>query len=100
MRWLHAVVAKVARCFDKSDAKVSLPDAIYHYACRERVLATGDPVGKRGPPLLLGRLLVQLHIAERAEHGGDNLLLRLLGIAAIEQMDCVGFAEDAGEDFL
>jgi hypothetical protein len=100
MRWLHAVVAEVARCFDKADAKVALPNAIYHDACRERVLGAGDPVGKRGPPLLLGRLLVQLHVAERAEHGGDKFLLRLLRISAIEQMDFVWFAEDAGEDFL
>jgi hypothetical protein len=45
-------------------------------------------------------LLVQLHIAERAEDGRCDFLFRLLRIATIEQVDFVGLAEDTGEDFV
>jgi hypothetical protein len=47
-----------------------------------------------------GGFFRQLQITERGEHGGGDGLLRLLRIAAIEEMDVIRRAEGASEDFL
>ena len=97
MGGLYAVVTEVARCLDKPGAEVALPDAIHHDASGEGILRAGDPVGERGTARLLGRLLVQLQVAEGADHGGKNLVLRLLRVTAEQEVDFVRRAKLPGK---
>ena len=77
-----------------------LPDAVHHDSRGQRIFRIGDPIGENEAPLLLGCLLREPEISERAQHGRHDEVTGLLRIAAVEKMDLVGLAETTGEDFL
>jgi hypothetical protein len=74
---------EIARRFHQAGAEVMLPDAIYHHACRERVVSTGDGTGQFEPAAALTERLA-LRTREHSEELPRHFVAKSRRAAAIE----------------
>src|SRR4051794_13337714 len=90
MGWPLTHVAEIARRRHDSGAEVILPEPIYQYARRERIVRRDKPAGQRQAALLLWRISRQLvafrGVCERAQAGRRDLRALPLGVSSLEYM--------------